>query len=191
MLFDHEGKVDALFVTDLATGRLAQIGPRFHYNSAFASDPENELQPDWAASGRIVFTEHPGRGGHVRSELAVMSATGKHLRMLTSGHFDTSPSWSPDGARLAFVRSKDFNDQCPKVYTVRADGGNLRRVANGCYTGVAWSPDGAKLAAVRYGGQERADELVVMPARGGPAQRIAHVGIDDLMENLDWQPLPR
>jgi Tol biopolymer transport system component len=193
VLFAHEDRSGAmLFIVDLKTGRLSRIGPRFSFDFD-PSDPgvssvESEIDLDWASTGRIVLTRHPGRLGHIGSELAVMNAAGRGLRTLTSGHFDTSPSWSPDGTKLAFVRAKDANDDCPSVYTVRADGGNLKQITHGCHWGVAWSPDGTRIAAVRDRGRDDPSELEVIPAPGGRAERIVtRAG----MEDLDWQPLPR
>lgn len=88
------------------------------------------------------------------------------------------------------MRANDGH-HCPHgVYTVRPDGGNLKQITRGCDTEVAWSPDGTRLAFVRYRGREHPDELGVIPARGGRAQRIA-TSASGAVEHLDWQPLPR
>ena len=55
-----------------------------------------------------------------------MTATGERLRNLTGGHFDTSPSWSADGASVASART-----------TIHRDGSGLSRLTNGCQTTVA------------------------------------------------------
>jgi TolB protein len=99
-----------------------------------------------------------------------MNARGRQVRTLTTGYWDTSPSWSPDGKKLAFVRATTFNDPCPKVYTVRADGRALKQITDGCDYGVAWSPDGTRLATARS--VHSRDTLAVIPAGGGPARRI-------------------
>jgi Tol biopolymer transport system component len=69
------------------------------------------------------------------------------VRRLTRGAMDSSPAWSPDGKRIAFVR------QGYLIYTVRAGGGGLRLVARGAdpdwsSTGVlafTQSPEGIAL----------------------------------------------
>jgi Tol biopolymer transport system component len=118
-----------------------------------------------------------------------MNARGHHVRTLTTGYWDDSPSWSPDGKRLAFVRGNRFDDPCPKVYTVRADGRALKQITNGCDDGVVWSPDGTGLAIGRS--VHNRDTLVVIPAGGGPARRITGGSAGYGMASLNWQPLPK
>ena len=73
-----------------------------------------------------------------------------------------SPSWSPDGTRLAFARGvtgSESRDDCPEaLLTVNADGSNVRQVlAPGQLRGRLrpfWSPDGASIlvdAIANYG----------------------------------------
>src|SRR4029077_17146602 len=69
---------------------------------------------------------------------------------LTSGIRDTSPRWSPDGAKLAFVRSPE-NDNKPQpsqIYILPLTGGEpwaLTSLPKGTRSPV-WSPDGTTLA---------------------------------------------
>jgi dipeptidyl aminopeptidase/acylaminoacyl peptidase len=61
------------------------------------------------------------------------------------------PSWSPDGASLAFVGSVNFG---PAIYVVRPhpDGADLHRVVmfNSSLSWPAWSPDGSKIAVTNF-----------------------------------------
>lgn len=63
----------------------------------------------------------------------------------TSGPADSSPSWSPDGTRLGFLRI--VND-VPQVAVIAADGGEARVVTSfDCgVTTFDWHPDGRQLA---------------------------------------------
>jgi dipeptidyl aminopeptidase/acylaminoacyl peptidase len=66
----------------------------------------------------------------------------------TSGPGDTSPRWSPDGSRLAFLRSIDGDPA--QVAVIPIDGGEARIVTD-FELGVEaleWSPDGDSLAMV-------------------------------------------
>ena len=91
------------------------------------------------------------------------------LRRLARGR---SPSFSPDGARLAFARG-DY------VWIVRVAGGRQRRLVRG--GAPAWSPSGGRIA---YIGRRGAVEIVAM--RGGRSRRVGSVR----GTTLDWQPLP-
>src|SRR5262249_23324656 len=59
----------------------------------------------------------------------------------------SDPTWSPDGARLAFVTDLNGGQH---VSTVSLDGGDVRDLGEGSGTWPAgrpaWSPDGARLA---------------------------------------------
>jgi len=77
--------------------------------------------------------------------LYVMRVDGGGVRRLTQGNA-LFPDWSPDGARIAFVR--DLYDEVEatedrNVWIVGADGTGLRRVTTGPWHGSAdWHPDG-------------------------------------------------
>lgn len=76
------------------------------------------------------------------------------------------PAWSPDGSRLAIIgdRAEDGSVRVGSdetvwqrdVYTVRADGSDLARVArtrDANEDQPAWSPDGERLAYLAVDGQ--------------------------------------
>ena len=72
------------------------------------------------------------------------------ISRLPAGPHDSSPQWSPDGTRLAFVRAveKDGKKQPPQIYILPADGGEawqLTRLPKGAAR-PTWSPDGKTLA---------------------------------------------
>jgi TolB protein len=86
-----------------------------------------------------------------------MDADGSNVRQLTqlqpgSGTEDHAPSWSPDGRRIAFMRSNNTASpvDASAIYTVNADGGEPRLVRRmpprrpGAGT-PNWSPDGGRL----------------------------------------------
>jgi TolB protein len=83
----------------------------------------------------IAFTQ--GRA------LLVMRPDGTGVRTVIAGRRleASTPVWSPDGRRIAFVRS-DVNEG--GIYVVGRDGSGLRRVGSG--TEPSWSPDGSRIA---------------------------------------------
>src|SRR5919197_823050 len=70
---------------------------------------------------------------------------------LTNGDFeDSSPAWSPDGRRIAFVSARDPDWDVKlesDIYVVDADGGEPERVTStgGNWEALVWSPDGSEI----------------------------------------------
>ena len=65
----------------------------------------------------------------------------------TTGRGDTSPWWSPDGTKLAFLRKGPGKDDPPQVAVMPADGGEAQIVSEFSLgvREIEWSPDGAHL----------------------------------------------
>ena len=152
---DRDGDWD-IVVVDLDRGvawplsfnRGFDWGPKWSPDGsrlAFASDFVNgEVQevllfdegPTSATSQEI--TGHQG--------IVVMAADGSDAERITnSPSTDSSPSWSPDGTRLAFASDRGGNLD---VYVMDVDGSNVVQLTDhpGTDSEPVWSPDGAQLA---------------------------------------------
>ncbi|NGZ76687.1 S9 family peptidase [Saccharibacillus alkalitolerans] len=114
------------------------------------------------ADGRIVYTErtvNENRDGYL-TKIRVMDANGESDFAFTSGEQDSSPSWSPDGGKLAFIRKRDDKRQ---IWLIPANGGEARVLTdlpNGAGS-FKWSPDGLQLlvsSEVDAAGEEAAGE---------------------------------
>jgi TolB protein len=92
-----------------------------------------------------------------------------------------SPAWSPDGAKLAFVVSRDGNND---IYVMNADGTGRVRLAPGW--SPAWSPEGSEIAFASD--RSGTDEICVM-SRDGTHRRVVTTSISG-NQTPDWQPLP-
>ncbi|NIR40783.1 MAG: hypothetical protein GWN71_36620, partial [Gammaproteobacteria bacterium] len=81
----------------------------------------------WSPDGEwLVFLRNDDVGMSNDVVLARADGTGEP-RILTSGKgMRSSPSFSPDGARIAFLESTSVRTS--DIWTIRADGSDLRQV---------------------------------------------------------------
>jgi acylaminoacyl-peptidase len=80
------------------------------------------------------------------ADLWIVNADGSDHRPLTTGNrSDTSPRWSPDGSRIAYLSDADGK---PQVYVRWMDSAQTARITNleESPDAIAWSPDGKMLS---------------------------------------------
>lgn len=72
-------------------------------------------------------------------------ATGEVRVITRQSSWTMASDWKPDGTRLVVLTRRDGNSE---VYTMAADGSDLRRITNtrGDDYGPVWSPDGQRIA---------------------------------------------
>ena len=101
-----------------------------------------------ALKAQIAFTST--RDGN--SEIYVMDIDGDHqVRLTIDPARDSDPSWSPDGARIAFVSNRDRG--LDRIYVMDSDGQHVTRLTmDSTNLAPAWSPDAAKIAFTRLKG---------------------------------------
>ncbi len=97
---------------------------------------------------RVVVNEDQNR--YETSLYMVPSDGSAEPRPFTSGPFDGSPRWSPDGKTIAFVRAveKDGKPDLPQIHLMAANGGEARALTNLAKgaSSPRWSPDGTTIA---------------------------------------------
>lgn len=122
---------------------------------------------------RVAYVVKQGK----RYELQVSDSDGYGAQtVLASNEPIISPTWAPDGERLAYV---SFEDKKPVVYVQSLKAGDRRAVARfkGSNSAPAWSPDGKKLAVVlsMAGGSQI---FVLDLAEGGMTRLMQSASID-------------
>ncbi|HEY9126004.1 MAG TPA: LpqB family beta-propeller domain-containing protein [Acidobacteriaceae bacterium] len=100
-------------------------------------------------------------------------------------------SFSPDGARVAFVWSNpESNGGSGNLFIKQIGSETLLRLTNGAETDYspAWSPDGSRIAYLASG--EKGLGLYVVSSLGGPAQKLytPHAMVHWEQRPLSWSP---
>ena len=134
------------------------------------------------------------------SGLGLVAPDGGDRTTLSSrrGWTDDHPSFSPDGKRIAFTRTKD-GYRSFHIYVMRADGSRVRQITRGRFDErPAWSPDGKWIAYQSMNGVLRitrpdgSGDRVVKQAAGAydpawtPSGRLTYViGKTIVMSRVD------
>lgn len=79
-----------------------------------------DTEPSWSVDGRIAFR----RSDDNTSDIIVVNARGGTERRLTRQGHELMPSWSPNGALLAFAWFGPSGPD-PQIYTMKPDGSEL------------------------------------------------------------------
>lgn len=139
---------------------------------------------DWSADGyRLVYhatgSSAPGRMWIVD----VDSGTAPRPLDPAGGEVGIHPSWSPDGARIAFAGAAANTRR--GIYTMKPDGTDVRALTpdEGSESMPAWSPDGTRIAYRRD--VTGLTEVWVMNADGTGQQRVAGLN-STTYTHIDW-----
>lgn len=128
-----------------------------------------------------------------RSNLWVVGTDGSRLRQLTDGDWsDSSPSWSPDGRRIAFLSDRSGSTQLHVMWADTREQLQLTRLPRAPGS-VTWSPDGRSIAFTNF----VPDTSPLLPVRLPPLPRGAQLAPrETVVDSGSWArdgsgPTPR
>jgi TolB protein len=148
---------------------------------------------------RVAYAELKGQSHYQDFELHVANLDGSDHRQLTDDATgDTSPAWSPDGTKIAFVSNRAESARCwthdcvgytNELYVMDADGGHVTRLTETPHEEQtpAWSPDGERIVYSRSPDAFGPFELYVVDPDGSCPTRLIPAGSDFMP---DWYGPP-
>jgi Tol biopolymer transport system component len=123
------------------------------------------------------------------SDLYVLRAaapTDSEWRALTANGRSRSPSWSPEGTRIAYVGPATVAGQ-NQIYVINAGGGEPVRLtqAEGWYSTPRWSPDGTRLTFSYWAAAGNSDVFIVNADGSGLTNVTQNAAYDG---EPNWSP---
>jgi TolB protein len=158
--------------------------------------------PTYSPDGKkIAFERAFGPAANhdpTRVAIFTMNADGSHLRQLTQKSArteDGQPQWSPDGTKIAFVRTNTTAKPTQKgaIEIMNADGSHIRRLTPFRIdaTDPHWSPNGQRLLFNTWAHptQFKSANLFIMNAEGTHRVALTHYTGGTLQAIADaWSP---
>jgi len=161
------GSEGVVFISDRSGGReLWQIGLDGQDMSRLTSSGTWKTDPAVGPGGAVAFVS----GRHPTLDIYILHR-GVERRLTYLEDELYSPTWRPDGSRLAFVRGDE-------LMTINRDGTGLEKIASGVYhRGISWAVDGRILYLTRNVGYD----LWSITVEGGEKELI-YEGVTDSWE---------
>jgi Tol biopolymer transport system component len=138
------------------------------------------FQYDWSPDAKkLAYVKYNGGYGNGNQDIYLMNIDGSNSTKVTDdAAVETSPTWSPDGTKIAFVSDRANIGKQSGIYIMNSDGSNVVALVNGKEgRNLVWSPDGKKLA-FEY------DSVYVINADGTDLRKV----YDGSATNPSWSP---
>jgi dipeptidyl aminopeptidase/acylaminoacyl peptidase len=190
-----------IFYTSLVMGLFFDLGaaeekPTKLLDVKTYMEMESVGNPDISPDGKsILFTRTwvDKINDRSNSNIWIVDVEGKRARELTPGNWrDSSPVWSPDGTRIAFLSDRDGTSQIHVMWIDTREVAQLTHVET-APGGLAWSPDSKGLAFTMFIPDDQPILDVELPLQPKGAEWAEPAVIID---RLSWRsdgrgPLPK
>jgi dipeptidyl aminopeptidase/acylaminoacyl peptidase len=165
-----------VYVFNLASSELKQISQSYGMDDAFAL-------PNWSPDGKRIAFYAGDTPGYTVWIVNVDGSGETKIADVQNGTQAFDPRFSPDGTRLAYLRTGPQIGQGPVTWVVaNADGTNPHEFVTDLFpTNAGWSPDGHYL----IGYQQYARQVVLINSATGSLLPIGAAGTG----NVSWQRL--
>ncbi|MEM7788681.1 MAG: S9 family peptidase [Bacteroidota bacterium] len=170
-----------VFAASVTAQDAPPLGLMDVFELEYAADPQ--IAPDgetvvYRRNRLDVMTDR------VRGDLWTVEADGSGHRPLVTGVDASSPRWSPDGTRLAYV-ARDTDEERRHLMVRYVESGVTVPVARlaSAPGGVAWSPDGTQIAFTRF--VEGTDASTV--SLPGPPEGATWAAAPRVIEEVIWR----
>lgn len=150
-----------------------------------------DIEPAWSPDGsKIAFTssrdsyyDSGDRKVTVLNIYVLDTGTLQQVQLTDTQEWDSLPSWSPDGERIAFQSSRGGNNE---IYGMASDGSGQANLTRNAASDVnpAWSPDGSKIAFVSD--RDGDEDIYIMDADGLNQVKLVDLSGED--KSPAWSP---
>ncbi len=168
-----------------AVPAFAQNKPRLLDKETFM-EMESVGSPQISPDGKtIIFTRTwvDKVKDQSRSNLWITDLDGTRIRELTSGaRNDSSPEWSPEGKRIAFLSDRDGTNQLHVMWLDTREVAQLTRLEQ-APSNIKWSPDGKWIAFTAFAPDTEPILSIKLPDRPRGAE-WARPAV--LVDRLSW-----
>jgi tol-pal system beta propeller repeat protein TolB len=150
--------------------QIDTINPDGTAAATLVDTPDNAFHPAWSPDGHRILFDVQSSGG--RMQIFVANDDGTGLTQLTDGPgWNYLPAWSSDGSKIAFVSTRDGNDE---IYVMNADGSAQTRLTDAPNEDLSpsWAPGGDRI--VFQSDRDGGNEIYVMNPDGTDVTRLTH-----------------